>query len=221
MEKDGFNLTIALYIFLRFVIIFNKNCIFSFQTIYKTSYVHQNETVQEEHRTMAKTNDSLNKKLLQAAVSATKAREIKELTEKGADINTHNEWGLTPVMLASQYNHSVAVLKEIIAEGGDIKECEPKYKSNSLHLAANCSKNPKVLEVLLEAGADLETKNYLGETALILAVNTNPETKITTQLIKLGADINARDYQGHTVLEYAKAAKKTYIVNLLKGMGAV
>ena len=51
---------------------------------------------------MAKTNDSLNKKLLQAAVSATKAREIKELTEKGADINTHNEWGLTPVMLASQ-----------------------------------------------------------------------------------------------------------------------
>ena len=40
-------------------------------------------------------------------------------------------------------------------------------------------------------------------------------------MIKLGADINARDYQGHTVLEYAKAAKKTYIVNLLKGMGAV
>ena len=170
---------------------------------------------------MAKTNDSLNKKLLQAAVTATKAREIKELIEKGADINAHNEWGLTPVMLASQYNHSVAVLKEIIAEGGDIKECEPKYTSNSLHLAANCSKNPKVLEVLREAGADLETKNYLGETALILAVNTNPETKITTQLIKLGADINARDYQGHTVLEYAKAAKKTYIVNLLKGMGAV
>ena len=168
---------------------------------------------------MAKTNDSINKKLLQAAVSATKAREIKDLIEKGADINAHNEWGLTPVMLASQYNHSVAVLKEIIANGGDIKECEPKYKSNSLHLAANCSK--KVLEVLLEAGAELEKKNYLGETALILAVNTNPETKITTQLIKLGADINARDYQGHTVLEYAKAAKKTYIVNLLKGMGAI
>ena len=170
---------------------------------------------------MAKTNDSINKKLRQAAVSATKAREIKDLIEKGADINAHNEWGLTPVMLASQYNHSVAVLKEIIANGGDIKECEPKYKSNSLHLAANCSKNPKVLEVLLEAGAELEKKNYLGETALILAVNTNPETKITTQLIKLGADINARDYQGHTVLEYAKAAKKTYIVNLLKGMGAI
>lgn len=171
--------------------------------------------------TMAKANESMNKKLLQAAVSATKAREIKELIEKGADINAHNEWGLTPVMLAAQYNHSVAVLKELIAQGADIKEVEPKYKSNSLHLAANCSKNPKVIEVLLEAGAELETKNYLGETALIMAVNANPETKIITQLIKLGADINARDYQGHTVLEYAKVVKKAYIVNLLKGRGAV
>ncbi len=170
---------------------------------------------------MAKANESINKKLLSAALQATRAREIRELIEKGADVNTHNEWGLTPVMLASQYNHSVAVLKELIACGGDIKECEPKYKSNSLHLAANCSKNPKVIETLLDAGADLETRNYLGETALILAVNTNPETKITTFLIKSGADINARDYQGHTVLEYAKAVKKTYIVNLLKSLGAV
>ena len=170
---------------------------------------------------MAKVSESLHKKLLQAAVSATRARDIRELVEKGADINAHNEWGLTPVMLASQYNHSVAVLKEIINDGGDIHECEPKYKSNSLHLAANSSKNPKVIGALLEAGANLEAKNYLGETALILAVNTNSETKITTELIKLGADINAKDYQGHTVLEYAKAVKKTYIVNLLKSMGAV
>lgn len=44
---------------------------------------------------MSKTNDSVNKKLLQAAVSATKARDIKELIEKGADVNCHNEWGLT------------------------------------------------------------------------------------------------------------------------------
>ena len=54
-----------------------------------------------------------------------------------------------------------------------------------------------------------------------MAVNSNDETKITTQLIKSGADINARDYQGHSVLDYAKNAKKTYIINLLKDKGAV
>ena len=83
---------------------------------------------------MAKSTDSLNKKLLQAAISATKASEIKKLVEAGADINVHNEWGLTPVMLAAQYNHCVAVLKALIELGGDIHEAEPKYRSNALTL---------------------------------------------------------------------------------------
>ena len=169
---------------------------------------------------MAKTNDSLNKKLLQAAISATKASEIKKLVEAGADINVHNEWGLTPVMLAAQYNHCVAVLKALIELGGDIHEAEPKYRSNALHLAANNSDNPKVIETLLSAGANIDARNYLGETALIMAVNNNSETKIATQLIKCGADINVCDYQGHSVLDYAKAVKKTYIINLLKNSGA-
>ena len=105
-----------------------------------------------EENNMAKSADSLNKKLLAAAISATKARDIKDLLDKGADVNAHNEWGLTPVMLAAQYNHSVAVLNALIAAG---------------------------------------------------------------------ADIHARDYQGHSVLDYAKAAKRTYLVNVLKEKGAV
>ena len=82
---------------------------------------------------MAKTSETINKKLLAAAISATKARDIKDLLDKGADINAHNEWGLTPVMLAAQYNHSVAVLKALIEAGADIHEAEPKYRSNALH----------------------------------------------------------------------------------------
>ena len=108
----------------------------------------------------------------------------------------------------------------LIDLGADIHEAEPKYRSNALHLAANNSDNPKVVEVLLEAGANIDARNYLGETALIMAVNNNPETKMATQLIKSGADINARDYQGHSVLDYAKVAKRTYLVNMLKEKGA-
>lgn len=169
---------------------------------------------------MAKSTESLNKKLLAAAVSATKAKEIKELLEAGADINAKNEWGMTAVMLAAQYNHCVAVLNALIAAGADIQETEPKYRSNALHLAANSTKNAKVIEALINAGANIDARNYLGETALIMAVNSNPETRIATTLINLGADINACDYQGHSVSEYAKAAKRTYIVNLLKEKGA-
>ena len=95
---------------------------------------------------MPRNVEALNKKLLAAAVSATKAKEIKELLDKGADIHCQNEWGLTPVMLASQYNPSVPVLNALLGAGADIVEAEPKYRSNSLHLAANKSTNPKIIE---------------------------------------------------------------------------
>ncbi len=170
---------------------------------------------------MAKSTETLNKKLLAAAITATRASEIKTLVEQGADVNCHNEWGLSPVMLASQYNHCVAIVKALIDLGADIHEAEPKYRSNSLHLAANNSDNPKMIEVLLAAGADVDARNYLGETALVMAVNNNPSTRVATQLIKSGADVNATDYQGHSVLEYAKASGRTYLINLLKASGAV
>ncbi len=169
---------------------------------------------------MSKREETLNKKLLAVSVSATKVKEVKSLLEQGADIHTQNEWGLTPIMLASQYNPSVNVLKALLDAGADIQEAEPKYRSNALHLAANKGTSPKIIEELLKAGADLNARNYLGETALIMAVNTNPETRVVTALLKAGADINARDYQGHSVLEYAKVAKRTYIINQLKKMGA-
>ncbi len=169
---------------------------------------------------MAKNIESLNKKLLAAAITATKIKDVKSLLAEGADIYAQNEWGLTPIMLAAQYNSSVNVLKALLEAGADIQEAEPKYRSNALHLAANTSSSPKVIATLLEAGADLNARNYLGETALILAVNSNEETRVISELLKAGADINARDYQGHSVIEYAKAAKRTYIVTQLKKMGA-
>jgi len=170
---------------------------------------------------MSKKEEALNRKLLGAAVSATRAREITSLITQGADVHTQNEWGLTPIMLAAQYNPAVVVTKALLEAGADLQEAEPKYRSNALHLAANKSSNPKIIETLLSYGADLNARNYLGETALIMAVSTNDETRIVTALIKAGADINARDYQGHSVLEYARLAKRTYIINLLKSMGAV
>lgn len=169
---------------------------------------------------MSKNVLPLNKKLLAAAITATKAKEIRESLNKGADINCQNEWGMTPLMLAAQNNPAVAVIKQLLTSGADIHAIEPKYRSNSLHLAADKSTNPKVLEELIKAGCALNSRNYLGETPLIMAVNNNDETRVVSALIKAGADINAQDYQNHSVVEYARVQKRTYIINTLKKMGA-
>lgn len=169
---------------------------------------------------MKKNTNSLNKKLLAAAVSATKAKQIRDLLAEGAEVNCKNEWGMSPLMLAAQYNPSVAVLNALLAAGANIHEQEPKYRSNALLLACNKTTNPKIIEALLAAGANLNERNYLGETAIIMAVNTNPEARVVTALIKAGANINDRDYQGHSVVEYAKLNSRTYLINTLKKMGA-
>ncbi|MGD1823378.1 MAG: ankyrin repeat domain-containing protein [Pleomorphochaeta sp.] len=168
---------------------------------------------------MTKSKDALNKELLDAAVNAKKAKEIKDLIAKGAEVNCVNEWGITPLLLAAQNNSAVAVLNALIKEGADLSVVDPEFKSSALHLAANNNTNPKILSTLVNNDCELEKKNYLGETPLLMAVKSNKETKIFTALIKEGADPYAKDYQGTSVLDYAKANKRTYIINSLSKLG--
>lgn len=168
---------------------------------------------------MTNKQKTLNKKLLAAAVSSSAANDIHTLVRQGADINCTNEWGLTPLMLAAQYNTHVVVLKALLKDGADISAVEPKYRSNALHLAANKCSNPKVIEALIEAGADINARNYLGETPLIMAVSQNQNTRIFSQLISCGADITICDWQGHNVMEYARLEKRPYIITILKQLG--
>jgi ankyrin repeat protein len=169
---------------------------------------------------MAKKIDALNKELLIAAQEATKAKEIKDLIKKGAEVNCANEWGLTPILLAAQNNSAVVVLNALISAGADLGAVEPEFKSNALHLAANNSTNPKIISALIKAGCDMNGKNYLGETPLIMAVNGNKETKIVTALIKEGADVKATDYQNKSALDHAKEINRTYVINTLEKLGA-
>lgn len=169
---------------------------------------------------MAKTkSDNQDKLLLAASISSAKPSEIREKIADGADVNCTNKFGMTPLMLSAQYNKCIAVTKALIEAGADINAVEPRYKSNAFHLAAQGSSNPRIVETLLNAGANPEAKNYLGETPLILAMS-NPEASIARALIKHGADVNATDYQGHSVLYFAEKEKRNNLAKLLKEAGA-
>ena len=160
--------------------------------------------------------ESVNKRLHKAAASSSRASEIKALLAQGAQIDYMDENGMTAVMLACQYNTHTAVLKALIQAGADIRQKEPNYKSDCLLLAANKSSNPRIIEVLLENGADLENRNYLGETALIMAVKTNPACAIAKALIKAGSCIDAKDYQGHDALYFAIEERRPSLIKALR-----
>ncbi len=103
-------------------------------------------------------------------------------------------------------------------EEGDINQLESLFEGDpnlltasladlgntALHLAVrnegmkNKKHGPKVVEFLLEKGADVNAKNRAGQTPLHLAVTYCPE--LIKLLLEKGADVNARDISGSIAL---------------------
>ena len=92
-----------------------------------------------------------------------------------------------------------------------------RNKNTALMSAAQSNADPRVIEVLLDAGAELEARNQRGSTALHYAAMDNvPE--VVELLIKKGADIEALNHEKKTPLYYAKHNKNlndTHIIDLL------
>ena len=75
--------------------------------------------------------------------------------------------------------------------------------------------NSKVVELFLQAGMDVNTKNSDGQTALMLSAYSG-HTDTVKLLLKHGAFINVIDKFGDSALSWAAAEDHTDIVNLLK-----
>lgn len=169
---------------------------------------------------MRMVHEDLQERLLSAADKASDEREIKDLLAQGADINTSDSFGLTPLMRAALFNSSAKVIEALVEAGSDVYAREPQYKSTALQLAANHNPHPQIIKALVDAGSDVHDINYLGETALIMAVNSDNATRVISALIRAGSDINARDYQDRSALDYARMAKRSYVVKILREAGA-
>ncbi len=78
------------------------------------------------------------------------------------------------------------------------------WTSRILHQAAALTGNPTIVQLLLEAGADPNTRDDRGLTPLHEgATNSNPV--VTAHLLAAGADPNGLDNDGYTPLHYAAA----------------
>ena len=60
--------------------------------------------------------------------------------------------------------------------------------------------NPEVIEVLIEAGADMDAHTKYGVTALMLAAQHNENAQVIEALIEAGPEVDARNEGGITAL---------------------
>jgi hypothetical protein len=128
---------------------------------------------------------------------------VRLLLDQGANIESRDEEGATPLMVAAEHGQS-GVVRALLEKGADV-EARDKYGFTALIGAAcECAviDMPETLEsmrLLLGKGANINAKNKTGTTALMAAASAGRTANIQLLLDK-GANIEAKDSHGDTAL---------------------
>lgn len=162
-------------------------------------------------------------------------REVVEvLLAGGADLNTQNKQGKTPLMLALEQKYlDMDMVTALLARGADLN-LRDKDGETALHYAVSFD-HLELAQTLLNAGADPNIPNttlaektnpndpdrYLdNETVLIIAVKRDHDGDFIKTLLDAGADVNAQDIDEKTALMYAAEFGLLNAVTVLLAGGA-
>jgi ankyrin repeat protein len=99
--------------------------------------------------------------------------KIQDLLERGADVNTKDNFGQTPLHRAS-YDNQIKTAKLLLDAGADVN-AKDIVGWTPLHYVSY-NKLIEIAVILLERGADLEAKDEDGKTPLHLAKSNKMKT---------------------------------------------
>jgi ankyrin repeat protein len=138
------------------------------------------------------------------------------LIEGGADVNTVNAFGVSPLIYATSRGLK-DIVKLLVEHGADVNSPN-LHGDTALHCAIRNGLTD-IVKLLVEHGADVNAKNRDGNMPLIFAAR-DTLTDIVKLLVDSGADINAKNNNGYTPLFHAITNRQTNIVKLLVEHGA-
>ncbi|KIW22450.1 uncharacterized protein PV07_12334 [Cladophialophora immunda] len=177
--------------------------------------------------------DNVSRALISAAKRGLKAL-TRLLLEKGADKESKDNGGQTPLSLAARQGHKEVV--RLLLETGAERESKNNGGWTPLLLAArqgheedNGGQTPlslaarqghkEVVRLLLETGAERESKNNGGWTPLLLAARQGHE-EVVRLLLETGAKRESKENGGQTPLSWAAEKGHEEVVRLLLETGA-
>ena len=149
---------------------------------------------------------------------------IQALLDAGADVNARFE-GETPLQAAFQIDNSPKpdVIEALLAGGADPNARDSRGET-PLHSAAFEAEDAQIIELLLAAGAVVDSRNYEsyhwigGRTPLHEAVSSGADPAAVKALLAAGAELEARDSRGNRPLHLVKTNE---VLALLLAAGAV
>jgi ankyrin repeat protein len=151
----------------------------------------------------ADVNDSRNKDEytpLHLAAKRNRVNAIRYLVQQGANIDDNdNEYEMTPLFYAvyAQYYPAASALLELGADPNKLVN-----RSSCLHQAA-IRNDVKIVELLLDSGADVNLLNFFNETALHLACREG-NLAIVKLLVEHEADLDIINKRGKRPVDIAR-----------------
>ncbi|XP_071085594.1 serine/threonine-protein phosphatase 6 regulatory ankyrin repeat subunit A-like [Haliotis cracherodii] len=136
--------------------------------------------------------------ILHAACHSNNAMFVKDILLHGvADIESRDEDGCTPVMLAAVEGQK-EIFDLLVSEGCSL-DVQDNEGHNILH-AACCSDNVKIVEDILSREiADIDGRSSDGQTAVMIAAG-NGQKKVCDLLARKGCDLLVVDNMGDNIL---------------------
>ena len=119
---------------------------------------------------------------------------------------------------AAIYMKDFKTIKRHIEAGSDLNVPDPTFGSSPL-ISATFLDVAEAVKLLIDAGADLNSKNKEGSTALHTAAAFG-KTEIANMLMDAGADLNVQNNEGSTPLHTSAFFCHTDIVKILLKKGA-
>jgi ankyrin repeat protein len=112
---------------------------------------------------------------------------VELLLKAGADPNAALPGGETPLMTAARVG-ALGSVKALLARGADVHATDDRRGQDALMWAA-AEGHAKVVDMLVEVGADVRARLASGFTPLLFAVREG-RTDVVRVLLKAGADVN-------------------------------
>ena len=148
------------------------------------------------------------------------------LLQAGTEVDCRNTIGRTPLMVAARHGNLAAV--KLLLEAGAGVNLKTGYGwmdevnfradagGSALHMAVcSCENSAAIIELLLQAGAEVDSRDTIGRTPLMLA-SYHGNLVVVKLLLEVGADPYARDIKGKTALDRANAEGRGEVSRSLK-----